>query len=210
MIYHFINLIGWEKIYDAEFQENELFFADSISIKFLAEILLRKKIKRNSGPSFLAEFRKFKSPNFCIICSKKTKYTSDKNYILEADKEISEPFQYGVKISQEIKDYDYVLLGVSTPKQNLIAKGIHSQNKSQKIFTFGAIIDDLILERDIPTKIQKNGFEWFYRFFLDPKRSLTKYYQTIHSIISILLNKTKRAKFLKLSSKFYYDQNKKI
>lgn len=205
MIYHYVNLAGgWEVIEGLDMGENDRVLADTISISALASILLEKKIKRNSGPSSAKRLLK-KKINYCAICSISTDFTDANPNFFVAPKKIEDPFKFGQQIAPKLATYEYILIGISTPKQNVIAKGIASVNSNLKIFNYGLIIDDLILGRKVPEFWGKFGLEWLYRFS-DLRRIIPKVSATISSIFKIVFIKSYRESFLRLSKRLYSDQ----
>ena len=205
MVFHYINLKGWKVILESNLNENDRLFADSAAISILASFILGKKIKRNSGPSSFKKLMNNKV-NYCVICSKNSDFTHNKSNFFVAPEKIKYPFEFGQKLAPKLSNYEYICTGISTPKQNLIAKGIASINVNAKIFTYGAVIDDLILERKIPQVWQNFGFEWLYRFKFDFKRGVSMFSINIVNILKILTIKSYRDSFLRLSKRLYIDQ----
>lgn len=205
MIYHYVNLAGgWEVIEGLDLDENDRVLADTISTSALASILLGKKIKRNSGP-YSAKRLLRKKINYCAICSISTDFTDANPNFFVAPKKIEDPFKFGQQIAPKLEAYEYILIGISTPKQNVIAKGIASVNSNAKIFNYGVVIDDLILGRKIPGFWGKFGLEWLYRYS-DLRRNIPKQSATIFNVFKILFVKSYRDSFLTLSKRFYSDQ----
>jgi len=87
-----------------------------------------------------------------------------------------------------------VLIGVTFPKQNLIAVGIYEGiNKRNKEYTsyligmIGASFEFYLgTKKRAPTVYQKLGVEWLYRFLSEPKRLFKRYFVDSWQFIPIL------------------------
>ena len=103
MIYHYVNLVGWQVILDLELGKNDRLLADAISTSLLASFLLGKKIKRNSGPSSFKKLMR-KNIDYCVICSKSTDFTTANQNFFVAPKKIKDPFKFGQQIATKDQD----------------------------------------------------------------------------------------------------------
>jgi len=90
-------------------------------------------------------------------------------------------------------DVKFVFIGISFPKQDIIALGILDKLRSrnyQSIPTLAMIGASLEFEAKIkkraPLYFQNIGLEWFYRFLMEPKRLFKRYFIESFQFINIV------------------------
>lgn len=86
-----------------------------------------------------------------------------------------------------------VFLGISFPKQDIIALGIYDQLKALKYINIpllcllGASLEfGAGVKKRAPVIYQKIGMEWFYRFATEPKRLFKRYFIESFEFLSVL------------------------
>jgi len=78
------------------------------------------------------------------------------------------------------KGTDILWIGISTPKQEKLAKRLSKYTRVKIIITVGAAFDYYTGTIKIAPKwIQKFGLEWFYRLCLEPKRLYKRYLEIV-------------------------------
>ena len=79
---------------------------------------------------------------------------------------------------------DVLWIGISTPKQEKLAKRLSEYTKVKMIITVGAAFDYYTGSIDIAPKwIQNMGLEWLYRLCLEPKRLWKRYLEIVPKFI---------------------------
>ena len=79
-----------------------------------------------------------------------------------------------------LKNTDIVWVGLSTPKQEVLAKRLSGYLKVHFIITVGAAFDYHTGLISRPSKfIQRIGMEWFFRLCQDPKRLFWRYLRVV-------------------------------
>ena len=195
-IHHFVNLVFWEEIVDFLETENSkgvqhVVYCDTWSMYFLLK-LFRISALRISGIDFLAELSSKIKSDFLILCSGKVELYS-KALIKKLPKKVDLDY---IKTIDYIDNKINIVIGISSPKQNIIAKHLALTNPNLKnIFCLGAAVDLLLVE----TGPKNFNFIDFLR--IAPYRTLIKIFLTIKNLILIVLLKNKRKKFINLASK---------
>jgi N-acetylglucosaminyldiphosphoundecaprenol N-acetyl-beta-D-mannosaminyltransferase len=71
-------------------------------------------------------------------------------------------------------------IGISSPKQDIYARRLSRYLNVQFIFTVGAAFDFFTGQvKQAPRVIQRNGFEWLYRIFAEPRRMGKRYLMVV-------------------------------
>ena len=198
MIFHIINLACWEsKIFEKK-KVNETFFCDSFSFKFLA-FLFGRNLKWTTGSDFnyLIEDASACNQAVFLTSARKKEFRNDIQFTLPM-------FNDDVFISKDLDNFlnknaklKYCFIGISSPKQNELARYISKEYPDFDIYCLGATLD--IYENEIKTaKFSRFGLEWLFHLFLSPKRTYTKILITLKSFLLILFSKEKRNKFYNL------------
>ena len=89
-----------------------------------------------------------------------------------------------------------VWIGLSTPKQEVFAAELSKYCSVNYIITVGAVFDYFTghLERG-PKFMQKNGLEWLFRLYKEPKRLWKRYAQIIPAFIFIVIKQKLKSIF---------------
>ena len=91
-----------------------------------------------------------------------------------------------IKLAQDInnKKTDILWIGISTPKQEILARRLSKYTNVKIIVTVGAAFDYYTGSITIaPAWIQNMGLEWLYRLFLEPKRLWKRYFEIVPKFI---------------------------
>jgi len=79
-----------------------------------------------------------------------------------------------------IKKTDILWLGISTPKQEILASRLAKYTNVKLIITVGAVFDYYTASIKIaPDWVQKAGLEWFYRLISEPRRLWRRYFEIV-------------------------------
>ena len=160
---------------------DSLFFFYFISIFYGSTIykpgsslksLAIKKLKRNDALYIFSKTTN-KALNYLVA----PKFTEDNDYEIFAN----QIFNFIKNNNLKIK---YIYLGISSPKQNLLANHILKIKNDHVIFCIGAILDDII---DNDFREFRKGTEWILRFFKKPRRSINKFYMYFIILLKIFL-----------------------
>lgn len=189
-IHHFLNLVVWDAV-NEEIRDTttdtvkDILYCDSWSM-----LLMMKAFgfsgRRNPGTQFLQKLSSSINVKFLILSS---------------GMEVIEAYAIIQNLTKNLipdtflipkldEDVDAVIIGISSPKQNLIARQIAVANPHTKnIYCLGAAVDLILSRRQIkhPNLL---SFIFFY-----PRRTFIKIIQSIQSVLAILFLASTRHKF---------------
>ncbi len=182
------------------FNKNFLYlWPDGILAKFLVNL------KKVPGRKILSSLNpNITSMNVYLISSKnkkninyiKKKFKNKKFYFIEAP--YGDPnfiFEKITKKVKKIRSYSLILLGLPTPKQEIIAAKISNMYQNIKIICLGGAINYNSKDTKIPPKIFENYFESIWRLQNDTiRRSLRLFYSLIIFIKRFLFGELKNLK----------------
>ena len=95
-------------------------------------------------------------------------------------RELSENYIKTMANDINIKKTDVLWIGISTPKQEILAKRLSKYTNVKLIITVGAAFDYYTDSIKIAPKwIQSAGFEWLFRLILEPKRLWKRYFEIV-------------------------------
>ena len=86
--------------------------------------------------------------------------------------------------------FDYIWIGVGTPKQDFLAQELRKTKKGAYIICVGAALDFLAgTKKEAPKVIQNMGLEWLFRFCQEPRRLFKRYFIKSWGFFFIILRK---------------------
>ncbi len=95
-------------------------------------------------------------------------------------REIEEIEIQNIAMDINSKATDILWIGISTPKQELLAKRLSRYTNVKLIITIGAAFDYYTGSIKIaPPMIQKFGLEWLFRLILEPRRLWSRYVEIV-------------------------------
>ena len=102
-------------------------------------------------------------------------FNTSQYYSLNGFKDVDCYLEHNLQYQTE--SLNVVVLAMGMPKQELIATQLKLQSKNKMIIICGGAILDFQAGRvkRAPTIFRKLGFEWLYRFTLEPKRLFSRY-----------------------------------
>ena len=110
-------------------------------------------------------------------------------------------------ILTELKPNTNICIGISSPKQNLLATKLHEIRPDIDFYCLGAALstDYLLNFTKDDSKVSGSGFEWFKFLLLEPSRTIKKLKITITEILRITFDMKYRnqfKQFVKICSNF--------
>ena len=180
MTYHFVNLISW---YDVKnLSSASVVQADSLSLVFIAR-LFGYRLTKMSGVAFSNRLS-FVS-NEIVLSAKDGSWGSARVEVL--------PFfspsldDLNVKqISEAIKEYSNVYIGVSSPKQDYLAKALQKIYPEKHFFCLGAALY---------VDFADDTHNWLRFLRLQPKRTIIKIAMTFQEVIKLIFIRRLRREF---------------
>tara|TARA_B100000963_G_C22637919_1_gene678596 strand:+ start:3703 stop:5142 length:1440 start_codon:yes stop_codon:yes gene_type:complete len=156
---------------------------DGILAKFLVNInkIPGRKILSNLKPNkSIKDVYLISSKNLKNIEYVKKKFRNNKFYFIDAP--YGDPKDILKKIYKKIRNIrpnSLLLLGLPTPKQEIVASKILNMNENIKIICFGGAINYNSKDTKIPPKIFENYFESLWRLQTDTLRRSVRLFYSI-------------------------------
>ncbi len=204
MIHHFTNLICWREIFSIYVERRDKIYCDTISMQILGR-LFKNKIKKTSGATtFLDILKKDATLEGFILLSDKRypEISSERQFPLpyfefvDIQSIVSIIFDKFPELSASQCEKK-IIIGVSSPKQNLLAAEIFSKAPHIDIYCLGAALK--LFERKFKNEewqyaaVKKVGFVYFLR--ADTKRTVKKMLHTAYEFFRILILPSSRLLF---------------
>lgn len=190
MIHSYINLVTWRYFYHYENPptENKKFYVDSISLLLLIKLLIGK-CEKFSGMDYLEGFlKRTREEDFIALGTLAINEKYSNTHVLPFWKNLVE-IEIDQSIINQVKDFKHVLIGISSPKQEILAKKINEVFPDIEIYCLGAALDSV-------QNLRYNYFpKWIILLIMKPKRTVRKLAKTIKEFFSLLLIRKRRAQF---------------
>lgn len=168
---------------------NSVCMIDSFALKLFLRLRYRKEIFQIRGIDFLRMILQNKGIAHIFICPNiqnqkllisgnfgELKLETFQYYVPPIDDNIIF-LQQEIEKNVNIKDGQFIWIGLGTPKQDLIAKELIALYPSVTIVCIGAALEIFTGQRkEVPISMQKIGLEWFFRFVQEPRRLFSRYF----------------------------------
>lgn len=185
MRYHFVNLVSWSYFLNDNDTYRKIHL-DSISIVIIAR-LFGYRISRLSGFEF---YTKYCESDSTIYLTAYHLPNLEKQIVLPSWKNISE-VKLDEFLKKEISHFENIVIGISSPKQDLLGVKLAEEFPTKNIYCLGAA---LYAER---------RYEIFDRFFLNwlillvtkPLRTFNKVILTVKATVLIIFSANYRVNF---------------
>lgn len=173
MVHHFPNFVCWREIFSAYNRDRDLIYIDSI-LCFLVGILVGRVGNYFSGPQMAHRlFNESSDQRYFLLAENIEKISVDKKLILpfrssfEGDLEI-------LSFLEKLPHGSTLVIGVSSPKQNILANYLHSLRPDLRYFCLGAAVHITWDMKHANTKLRGSGFQWIEFLIVHPKRTIGK------------------------------------
>mgnify|MGYP000595509302 CR=1 FL=1 len=196
MINHFPNFVCWKEIFRVYDKQRDVIYLDSISC-FGLGLMLGVKGKYVPGPQMAHALAKDSYEN-CYFLLAEDIQSIPKN------RKITLPFKtnfdgdiHVLNFLNSIPNNGLVILGISSPKQNLFANYLYSVRPDLDYFCFGAAVKQT-WGLNANTRLRGSGFQWLEFLYFQPRRTIGKMARTIVEFFTILVSPSR----IKLFRKF--------
>ena len=173
MINHFPNILCWEEVFQQYNSSRDRLYIDSISCRLLG-LMLAVKGKYFPGTNMahsLAE--KFHDNCYFLLAEEISTISADKSLVLQ-HKDSFEGDTEVLSFLEKIPEGGFVVLGISSPKQNTLAIYLHDKRPDLEYFCLGAAVKLTWSDGDSNMKLRGTGFQWLEFLLLQPRRTVGK------------------------------------
>lgn len=188
MTTHFVNLISWRHFLDNK--KESIKHLDTCSIVLLARTF-GFPVEKVSGVSFFRKHSSSLQSSIFLVAKPAPDFTS--SYVLPQWPD-SQAISLPLDLKEKLKAHKACVIGISSPKQDVLAQMIQREFPDLEIFCLGAAI---YCKRSTSKILERDRFLWIYFLFSSPKRTFLKLYITVLEIFKILFIKKDRVLFTK-------------
>lgn len=202
MINHYVNLVCWKEIFSFHNSERDVIWVDSISLRFMLNTFGIECVYQPGTTAFVSYHRNKKTDNNWFY------FSSQFEDLLPADKQYTLPNFSEISLTEDLVDIlnllpagSNVAIGISAPKQNILALKMHEIRPDLIYYCFGAALgrNSLIKSGNIWWD-SGSGFEWVYFLKNSPTRTIRKLIKTLKEMSLILIHKSTRKEFRKFGA----------
>jgi hypothetical protein len=185
LIHHFPNFVCWKEIFSLYNSDRDIVYLDSI-LCFLLGLMLGQWGNYFSGPQ-MAHRLVTKSPSkFYFLLAEDID-------LIDEDKKLILPFKSSFEGDVDLLDFLETLpigvaliIGVSSPKQNVLAHYLHSLRPDVEYFCLGAAVKITWGMKHANTRLRGTGLQWLEFLALHPQRTVMKISSSAHESLRIL------------------------
>lgn len=190
MIHSYVNLVTWRYFYHYENPptKNKKNYIDSISLLLLVRLFIGET-KKYSGMDYLEDFlERTREEDFIALGTLEIEEKYINTHVLPFWKNLEEIEIYESLIN-DIRNFKHTLIGISSPKQEILAKKINKVFPDMEIYCLGAALES-------GSKVRYTYFpNWVILLVLKPKRTARKIIKTFKEFFSLLLIRKRRNQF---------------
>lgn len=208
MIVNAVNLVGWQQLAKTSSFARSSFYCDSWSLALAFRIVGITDYFRLPGSS-LANYLKKLDPTDCAFLtpSKLRLGRGSNQYVLPKLTEEEPDFQ---KIASLCSGRRFLIIGISSPAQNLLAEKIASHNPEITIFCLGAMIYQFSEGKDslvAMSWLSLFRIEFLHHLISSPSRTVQKIKIILIQFWKILSSKSNRKEFTLYAQRFQRSKN---
>ena len=179
MTHHFVNLVSWRFFVDKD-SEDMIINIDSVSLKLLITLFTKQSVRRNPGVRAILDFRRRQKDYFWLTARPteglENQYSLRRN-IVDSD------FDSVVKRCAD-SSAKAIIIGISSPKQDRLARYLNLKLGTLDIYCFGAAVYS---QSSVEGLFDRLGVSWLSMLIKSPSRTLGKIKVTIKEIGKICL-----------------------
>lgn len=185
MINHFPNFVCWKEIYQIYDESRDILYLDSISC-FVLGLVVGVNGNYFSGPEMAYKLAKKPLGDFYFLLSEEIED-------IEKAKKLVLPFKESFTGDKTVLDFinsvpvnGTVVLGISSPKQNVLANYLFSSRPDLEYFCLGAAVKQTWGVKGGNTRLRGTGLQWLEFLLFQPKRTLGKQAKTLVEAFTML------------------------
>ena len=184
--YHFVNLIGWSQIFD-NLNTDDIVFCDSITLQLYLKIMCGLSVPKVSGVHFYKYVCKRDDSTYLLGSG----IAADNCYILPHFSENDIHLDESLRTFLLKQTSDVIFLGISSPKQNILAKHISIEFPNLHVFCLGAALYE---EEKYHFLFERLHLNWLFFLLLQPRRFFFKIYCTLFEVYKLSFSPGSRRK----------------
>lgn len=194
MIHHFPNLVCWEEVYGNFNRNRDILYVDSISCHLLG-LVLATKGKYYSGPEMAYSLSEKADDKYYFLLPEEIKRISNKKCLVLEFKDSFVDDEEVLSFIRDIPSGSYIILGISSPKQNNLAIYLHSLRPDLDYFCLGAAVKLTWGSNYSNTRLRGTGLQWLEFLLFQPIRTFEKLATQSKEVLNIFSSVKSLRKF---------------
>lgn len=185
MINHFPNFVCWKEIYQNYDKSRDTVYLDSISCYVLG-LLLGVKGNYFSGPEMAYILTAKPSETLYFLLAEDIEDIKEGNKFVLPFKEDFTDDNGMLEFINSVPVNRKLVIGVSSPKQNVLANYLFSVRPDLEFYCLGAAVKQTWGFEHANTILRGTGLQWIEFLMFQPKRTLLKQAKTLFEILRII------------------------
>ena len=187
MINHFPNFVCWKDIYQNYDKSRDTVYLDSISCYVLG-LLLGVKGNYFSGPEMAYSLTAKPFETLYFLLAEDVENIKEGNKFVLPFKEDFTDDKGMLEFINSVPVNRKLIIGVSSPKQNVLAKYLFSIRPDLEFYCLGAAVKQTWGFSNGNTILRGTGLQWLEFLIFQPKRTLIKQAKTLYEILRIIFS----------------------
>ena len=185
MINHFPNFVCWEEVFQQYRSSRDVLYIDALSCH-LVGFMLGVRGVYFSGPQMANRLDKAGIENvYFLLAEEIQSIQPDRGFVMEF-KESFEGDENVLAFLSTVPKDGVLVLGLSSPKQNLLAMYLHSKRPDIEYFCLGAAVKQTWGFTYANTKLRGTGLQWLEFLLLQPRRTAAKLSKTLVEALKVV------------------------
>lgn len=173
MIHHFPNLVCWEEVFDKYNSSRDILYIDGISC-YLFGLMLAARGKYFSGTEMAHTLAKEFHDNCYFLLAEKIESIAEESCLVLKHKDSFEGDGEVLDFIKKIPSGKFLILGISSPKQNTLARYLDTIRPDLDYFCLGAAVKLTWGRNYSNTILRGTGLQWLEFFLFQPGRTFGK------------------------------------
>ena len=191
MIHHFPNFVCWSAIFEAYDGERDLLYLDTLSC-LVAGYMIGVKGFYFSGPQMAHSLLGDEASDlYYLLAEDSFRIAASRRYVLPF-KESFESDTDVLVFLQSVPRNAKLVIGISSPKQNSLARYLHSIRSDIDYFCLGAAVSQTWATSYGNTALRGTGLQWLEFLYAAPARTLSKLSSTVTGFMRMICSPTER------------------
>jgi hypothetical protein len=196
MINHFPNFVCWKEVFRVYDINRDLIYIDSFSC-FVFGLVLGVRGQYFSGPQMAFRLSESSFEKCYFLLAEEINLIREGHKIVLAHKASFEGDKDLLGFLDTVPFGEFLIIGISSPKQNILANYLHNIRPDLEFFCLGAAVKQTWGFKYANTRLRGSGFQWLEFLLLQPRRTVGKLLETVVEAFSIIFSPKRMKSFRK-------------
>lgn len=189
MVNHFPNLVCWKEIFQIYDKNRDIVFLDGISSHFLG-LLLGARGNYFSGPQMAHALAQDSFEDCYFFLPEDIQSIPQNRKIILPFRAHFDGYQPILNFLDSVPSTGLVVIGISSPKQNVFANYLYTIRPELDYFCLGAAVKQT-WGLNANTWLRGSGLQWLEFMIFQPRRTIGKITRSIIEALSIIASPTR-------------------